>query len=294
MKVLVAVDDDSLWEDVLATLRWCLRLWKDDHAMVLHVKPPSLWFPHRAESYPDWAQLTQATAARAEQLLSAASHRLGAWGIEAELLRAEDDVAKAILGLADERRADLIIVGARGSRERGFLIGSVSQKVKALARTDVLVVRRRAPFDRPTFRALLAVDGSRESLRAVESFMRKTRADQAEVLLLHALDLPPRTVWNAFSDQDALDPPSLPRPLQERVERAFSAALAALRGHGIEAVTEVRRGSAAEEILDAAVRHRSDLIVMGARRLAGLRGLLVGSVTQRVVRHGATSVLVAR
>jgi len=50
----------------------------------------------------------------------------------------------------------------------------------------------------------------------------------------------------------------------------------------------------AQEILDAAVRHRPDLIVMGARGLTGLRGLLVGSVTQRVVRYGATSVLVAR
>lgn len=123
---------------------------------------------------------------------------------------------------------------------------------------------------------------------------RKLRADQAEVRLLHALDLPPRTVWNVFSDEDDLDPQSLPEPLRRRVEHAFCPALAALRAHGVEATTEVRRGRPAQEILDTAVRQSADLIVMGARGLTGLRGLMVGSVTQRVVRYGATSVRVAR
>ena len=123
MKVLVAIDDDSLWEDVLATLRWCVRLGREDEAMVLHVRPSSLWFPHSAEPYPGWAELKQASSARAEQLLSAASRMLAAWDIEAELLRAEDDAAQAILRLAGERQADLIIVGARGSTERGFSSG---------------------------------------------------------------------------------------------------------------------------------------------------------------------------
>ena len=189
----------------------------------------------------------------------------------------------------------MIVVGARGRDQRGFLIGSVSQKVKALADTDVLVVRRGAPFDRSTFRALLAVDGSAESLRAVAAFAMKTRADRAEVLVLHALDLAPRTVWNVFGDGvGEVDASSLPLPLRDQAEGALSGALALLRVHGIRATTELRKGRAADAILEAATRHRADLIVMGARGLTGLRGLLVGSVTQRVVRYGVASVLVVR
>jgi len=75
---------------------------------------------------------------------------------------------------------------------------------------------------------------------------------------------------------------------------ALSPSLAALRAKGIEAAPEIRRGNPAEEILDAAARHHADLIVMGARGLTGLHGLMVGSVTQRAVRYGTTSVLVAR
>ena len=295
MKILVAIEDDMLWEDVLATLRWCVRIAPVDRVMVLHVTPALLrWLPHSPESLPGWADLIGARAQRSEQLLAAAARRLKTWDIEAESLEVSDDPAQTILRLAREREADLVIVGARGRKERGFLIGSVSQKVKALAEVDVLVVRRGAPFDRPTFRALLAVDGSPESLRAVESFATKIRSDRAEVTVLHALDLPPRTVWNVLTDQDQMDASSLPTALKERAELALSPALAALRAKGIEAATEIRRGNPAEEILDAAARHHADLIVMGARGLTGLRGLMVGSVTQRVVRYGLTTVLVAR
>ena len=295
MRILVAIEDDTLWEDVLATLRWCVRVGPGDRVMVLHVTPALLpWLPRSSESLPEWKDLARGRSQRSDQLLAAAARRLNTWDIEAELLRAADDPAAAILRLAREREADLVIVGARGRKERGFLIGSVSQKVKALAEVDVLVVRRGAPFDRSTFRALLAVDGSPESLRAVESFATKIRAERAEVTLLHALDLPPRTVWNVLTDQDEMDASSLPAALQERADMALSPALAALRTKGIEATTEIRRGNPAEEILDAAARHHSDLVVMGARGLTGLRGLMVGSVTQRVVRYGATSVLVTR
>lgn len=295
MRILVAIEDDLLWEDVLATLRWCVRVGKSDRVTLLHVTPRLLpWLPRSQESYSGWAELIRASAQRSEQFVAAAGSRLNTWDIEAELLQEAGDPATVILRVAGERQADLVIVGARGRKARGFMIGSVSQKVKALADTDVLVVKRGAPFDRPTFRALLPVDGSPESLKAVDSFTAKLRAERAEVTLLHALDLPPRTMWNVVYPQDDLDVPSLPSELQKSAESALCPALSALRARGIEASTEIRRGNPAEEIIDAADRHHADLIVMGARGLTGLRGLLVGSVTQRVVRHGTTSVLVTR
>jgi len=86
----------------------------------------------------------------------------------------------------------------------------------------------------------------------------------------------------------------LPPPQREPTDRALAGALALLRESGIEASTEVRRGRAAEEILHVAERYRPHVIVMGSRGLSGLRALVVGSVTQRLVRHGQASVLVAR
>ncbi len=51
------------------------------------------------------------------------------------------DPAEQILAWADARQADLIALGSRGhGRLAGLLLGSVTQKVVALARCAVLVV----------------------------------------------------------------------------------------------------------------------------------------------------------
>jgi nucleotide-binding universal stress UspA family protein len=51
------------------------------------------------------------------------------------------DPAEQILACADARQADLIALGSRGrGRLAGLLLGSVAQKVVALARCPVLVV----------------------------------------------------------------------------------------------------------------------------------------------------------
>nr|WP_273545378.1 universal stress protein [Sinorhizobium medicae] len=56
----------------------------------------------------------------------------------------------------------------------------------------------------------------------------------------------------------------------------------------------VEPGDYAETILGVADEVDADLIVVGSRGLGGLRGLLVGSVSQKVVQHSDCSVLVVR
>jgi len=53
-------------------------------------------------------------------------------------------------------------------------------------------------------------------------------------------------------------------------------------------------GNPAREILKTAKRMRCDLIVMGSRGLGGVRRLLVGSTTDRVLRQASIPVLAVR
>ena len=56
----------------------------------------------------------------------------------------------------------------------------------------------------------------------------------------------------------------------------------------------VRTGSPAEEIVDAAKHVGADLIVMGSRGLSGVRSVLLGSVSDRVLHLAHCPVLVVR
>lgn len=63
-------------------------------------------------------------------------------GIEAEMIQAVGNPAAEIIGAAEERDADLIVVGHRGrSTISRFIEGSVSDRVVRHATCDVLVVR---------------------------------------------------------------------------------------------------------------------------------------------------------
>jgi nucleotide-binding universal stress UspA family protein len=63
-------------------------------------------------------------------------------GLEVEVFAREGDPADAILDVAEERTADLIVVGNKGmTGARRFLLGSVPNKVSHHAPCSVLIIR---------------------------------------------------------------------------------------------------------------------------------------------------------
>lgn len=74
--------------------------------------------------------------------LEAAKGRANAAGVEAVTHPREGDPADAILDVAEETGADLIVVGNKGmTGARRFLLGSVPNKVSHHAPCSVLIVR---------------------------------------------------------------------------------------------------------------------------------------------------------
>ncbi len=61
-----------------------------------------------------------------------------------------------------------------------------------------------------------------------------------------------------------------------------------------ELKTEILEGPAAEVILRVAEIRESDLIVMGSRGYGKLRGLLLGSQSQKVLQHAPCPVMIVR
>jgi nucleotide-binding universal stress UspA family protein len=132
-------------------------------------------------------------------------------------------------------------------------------------------------------RILMAIDGSPVVEREVLYAGHLARIEEAEIIVLHAYELPDRyegyTGYNDLADQ----------------YRAVAQALVAevveeLREDGVQAQGELRTGSAAEAIITAARDHNIDLIIMGTRGSSNLQDIL-GSVSAQVLRFAHCPVL---
>jgi nucleotide-binding universal stress UspA family protein len=90
----------------------------------------------------EWAVTDSAVAAEhmAQAVAIAVAHGVPAAGVH--VISEPGDPADAIVGVAEARGADLIVVGSKGmSSATRFLLGSVPSKVAHHAPCDVLIVR---------------------------------------------------------------------------------------------------------------------------------------------------------
>jgi nucleotide-binding universal stress UspA family protein len=118
-------------------LEYASRLAPDDEVGLISVAPSLIEAPH-TEQYTDPSH----DPARAKADLDDARGVLEAAGARVEPILATGNPAAEILKAAEERDAELIVVGSRGqhSLER-FLVGSIAERVVRHAPCDVLVVR---------------------------------------------------------------------------------------------------------------------------------------------------------
>ncbi len=136
-------------------------------------------------------------------------------------------------------------------------------------------------------RILYATDGSDHARKALDYAHELATMMKAEVIVVHAY----------ASISDILGEPEHDRVLQRRLDAAtevLEEAAGALESAGIPVVSELLEGPMAEAILRVAEVRQCDLIVVGARGLSDLQGLLLGSVSHKVIQHAACPVLVVR
>jgi nucleotide-binding universal stress UspA family protein len=78
---------------------------------------------------------------RSEEVLAHATHQAAAKGVEIETVVVQERPADALVRLADERDARLIVIGTRGeSPIKGALVGSTPHKLIQLADRPVVIV----------------------------------------------------------------------------------------------------------------------------------------------------------
>jgi len=132
-------------------------------------------------------------------------------------------------------------------------------------------------------RILVATDGSEGADRAVDYAARRAKADGAELLIVNVMGgygLPDKVFLAFTNDQNVL--------LKELLASQSAATLTTARDRAREAgvstiVLESRTGEAAQTIIDIAHEKKADAIVVGKRGAGRVAGVLLGSVSQKLV-----------
>jgi nucleotide-binding universal stress UspA family protein len=140
---------------------------------------------------------------------------------------------------------------------------------------------------------LLAIDGSDEAKLAAQAATELSRETGSEVHLVYVLPTPAQLIGHhLYSDEirESLiggaerDAETF---LKEQAEKIYS-------DGGKVAETHLRSGDPDKEILRTAEALNVGLIVMGSRGLGAISRMLIGSISDSVVRHAHCPVLVMR
>ncbi|MFC8620360.1 universal stress protein [Micromonospora purpureochromogenes] len=185
-----------------------------------------------------------------------------------------------------ERSADagLLVLGSRGHGGfAGLLAGSTAVAVTAHAHCPVVVVRAgQATGAGPV---VVGVDGS-ESSRVALGFAVESAAQRRVPLRVVRVFAPPAGRWRP-SDHDE-------EATVAGERAAVEESLAPWRNTfpDVDVDIEVAPGNPAAALVDAS--RGAQLVVVGSRGLGGLRGMLLGSVSQQLLQHSSCPVVVAR
>lgn len=226
----------------------------------------------------------------AEQVLHEMKTELEPYCRHIRLIADSGDAPESIILTAEESHADLVIVGQRGmTATPSFLLGGVSQKVATYAPCSVLVVKEAmAKLDR----ILVAIDGSEAAHKAVEFLARCPFKGPVQVLVVTVWPSPRSETWGIPSGTSGRS--ELKQMVEDKGQELLQKITGECANESYRLTTELLHGDPAFAILDAAVRHQAQLIVIGSRGMKAIKRFLLGSVSEKVLVHASCSVLIVR
>jgi len=183
--------------------------------------------------------------------------------------------------------ANLVVVGV-SSRGDGRFLGSTGERVLRKSPVPVLIAKQELTSGPKT--VLVPIDFSDCAKKAAEEAIALVRGFGGRAIFLHVLDLTEYIYPAAYGAAPIIIPPLTPDDL----EPDWQQFLAALPLTGINWEKQTREGRAASRIVEAAHECSVDLVVMGTHGRTGLAHVLLGSVTEAVLRLTDCSVLTVR
>jgi nucleotide-binding universal stress UspA family protein len=211
--------------------------------------------------------------AEATAYLESIKTRAAKEGVACETILHESmDASQAIVDEATDKKVDMIVIGRHG--HKGLvkaLMGEVAAKVIAHAPCKVLVVPKAAQIEYRNI--LVATDGSTHANAAVSEAIAIAKRCGSHIIALSAM-------------RDESEREEAKNISNKAVEMAQK------EGVSAEAVTPIGRSFSG--IVETAGGRGVDLIVMGTYGKTGVKKLLMGSSTEKVIGTAGCAVLVVK
>jgi nucleotide-binding universal stress UspA family protein len=134
-----------------------------------------------------------------------------------------------------------------------------------------------------------AVDGSPNSLRALDKALQLAKQFSSELVVVSVVHIP----ITSYS-YDVLGSLEVFNKLEEDGKQSLAKCVSMAAEAGVAARTVLLSGDPAQGILDTAAKEGADLLIVGSRGTGTLERLLMGSVSERVVRFSKCPVLVVK
>ncbi len=236
------------------------------------------------------AMLIEGETARTKQALERCSAILREIGIQADQELGLGHAGDEIVRLAQEWKADLIVVGARGhSTIERVLLGSTSDFVATHAPCSVFVIRSSATSattSSSTLKLLVPFDdcdAARKTLAKVGEYLGSTNA---VVELLHVIERP------ALHDETVRFDPEWAAAIESKMNESKAMLGPKLASAATTKVEEA--GYIAEKICHQLHEDNIDIIAIGERGRSTISRVFLGSNSRYVLRHAPCSVLLVR
>jgi len=261
------------------------------HAVVLHAEDPN----DPAHHFPDAEEIRNRLERTADLRMESgiAARSVGRLDVQQSHRRGLS-VAPTILEHAMELDPDLIVMSTHGRRGlENALLGSVTEEVVRFAHCPVLTVRsgEDAPAFPSTAPILVPVDFSEHSRQALTLACDVAATFGAEICALHVFERPIHP--EIYLGGMPLDSPDF-RTVEASLREALATFVAETPGPEVTTSLHVVEGRAVPAILEFAQDNEVGLVVIATHGLTGLAHVLLGSVSEKVVRRATCPVLSVR
>ena len=217
-------------------------------------------------------------------------------------------VGDGIVQVCLEENCDLIIMGTHGREGiQHLLLGSVAERVTRQAHVPVMLIREprdsKIKTEKPLQleHILVAIDGSLQGQQALTTANNLAVKLGTSLEVLHVIpEMPLMAGYTGLEFAPMIDYDRYEKDLEAQSKAIIAEALKQLEASPTKVIdvrsssVPVKGSTLGDVIVQTALAHNADLIVLGTHGRSGINRLLLGSVAETVSHHSQIPVLLVR